>query len=543
MAPTRLDLDVHQRGPEGPTFLKLALPAELQAVRRAALPPQTKAERSLAYLRDHGLTALPREVKFLQRKVDAQGNVHIRLQQMAQGIPVYGADLWVHFTVDQKLIVNGRYQRQPDPTLLQPALDPEQAVDLAQQHLAQHLEIQEISPEWKQLLRYQTEPVELVVYTQRDYVRQQYLAYHVTLRPNVVQRHELFIDAHSGALLHDFDHTCSIRATGTAQDLNGVSRPLNLWNNNGTFNLTDASREMYSGNGSTFPGQGEGVIVTLDMNNTALGDNANITDVTSTNANTWAPGAVSAHFNAGEAYEYFRTVHRRNSIDGTDGDIISLINVSDENGGGLDNAFWNGAAMFYGNGNVGFRPLAGSIDVGGHEMSHGVIQETANLVYQDEPGALNESFADIFGAMLDPDDDWYMGEDVTLPSYIPTGRLRDLSDPHNGGSSLSDPGWQPKHVNEQYIGELDNGGVHINSGIPNHAYYLYATAIGRNNAEQVFYKALNEYLTRSSEFVDCRQAVIQAATDLFGANSNQVTQVGLAFDTKEIGRASCRERV
>ncbi|MEM9985612.1 MAG: M4 family metallopeptidase, partial [Bacteroidota bacterium] len=218
-----------------------------------------------------------------------------------------------------------------------------------------------------------------------------------------------------------------------------------------------------------------------------------------------------------------------NAINGSGGDILSFINVADDDGQGLDNAYWNGAAMFYGNGRNGFDPLAGSLDVGGHEMSHGVIQETANLVYQDEPGALNESFADIFGVMIDRDD-WFLGEDITRTSFIATGRLRDMSDPHNGGNSLADNGWQPSHMDERYTGSQDNGGVHINSGIPNHAYYLYATAIGKADAEQVFYDALTKFLTRSSEFIDARLAVVQAATDRFGANSSQVSAAKTAFD-------------
>ena len=84
--------------------------------------------------------------------------------------------------------------------------------------------------------------------------------------------------------------------------------------------------------------------------------------------------------------------------------MISLINVSDpENGEALDNAFWNGKAMFYGNGRHDFKPLAGGLDVAGHEMTHGVVENTANLEYEGESGAINESLADIFGSMMDPD--------------------------------------------------------------------------------------------------------------------------------------------
>jgi hypothetical protein len=147
-----------------------------------------------------------------------------------------------------------------------------------------------------------------------------------------------------------------------------------------------------------------------------------------------------------------------------------------------------------------------------------VVEKTANLVYQGESGALNESFADVFGAMIDSDD-WKIGEDVMQSGGgLPTA-LRDLANPHNGFSSGS-PWWQPSHMNEKYNGTQDNGGVHINSGIPNHAFYLFASnaAVGKDKAEQVYYKALRDYLTKNSKFVDCRIAVIQAATDLYGTN-------------------------
>ena len=96
--------------------------------------------------------------------------------------------------------------------------------------------------------------------------------------------------------------------------------------------------------------------------------------------------AVSAHYNSSVAYEYYRTTHNRNSINGTGGNVVSIINVNNKNGTKMDNAYWNGEMMFYGNGNSAFLPLAGSLDVAGHEMTHGVVQNTANLEYQGQSG-------------------------------------------------------------------------------------------------------------------------------------------------------------
>jgi hypothetical protein len=190
--------------------------------------------------------------------------------------------------------------------------------------------------------------------------------------------------------------------------------------------------------------------------------------------------------------------------------------------------------MFYGNGDNSFKPLARGLDVAGHEMSHGVVQSTANLVYQGESGALNESFADIFGAMIDRED-WLIGEDVVHSSAFPSGALRSLQDPHNGAQTGNfNGGWQPKKYGERFTGSEDNGGVHINSGIPNHAFYLFASdaAVGKNRAENVYYRALDMYMTKSSKFIDARLAVVKAADDLYGQTvANRAKE---AFDAVEI---------
>ncbi len=186
-----------------------------------------------------------------------------------------------------------------------------------------------------------------------------------------------------------------------------------------------------------------------------------------------------------------------------------------ETGDPMDNAYWNGAYMAFGNGNKAFKPLAGALDVIGHELGHGVIDKTAGLVYRDQSGAMNESFADIFGAMIDRED-WQIGEDVIKPEEFPSGTMRDMSNPHNGCISSKEDNWQPAHTSEIYTGEEDNGGVHINSGILNFAYYKYATATSKEEAEQVYYHALTHYLTATSRFTDLRLAIIRSARKLYG---------------------------
>jgi len=165
-------------------------------------------------------------------------------------------------------------------------------------------------------------------------------------------------------------------------------------------------------------------------------------------------------------------------------------------------------------------------------MTHGVIENTARLEYRNQSGALNESFADIFGALINRDD-WTLGEDVVNRSMFSSGALRSLKDPNQSGPRAN--GYQSKFMSQygflRDTPSKDNGGVHINSGIPNHAFYLFATDTGMNKdkAEKVYYQALSNYMTRTSQFVDLRLAVIQSAKDLFGKGQEAVAAIA-AFD-------------
>ncbi|MCB0847418.1 MAG: peptidase M4 family protein, partial [Bacteroidetes bacterium] len=465
------------------------------------------------------------EFEFKSYQTDQLGMTHVKMQQIHQGVPVYGSEVVVHFSLNQEITFNGRYQPTPDLASVVPDITPEIAEQMVMDDLAKITSVQTLTTEQKAILHYDEPESELVVYQLPGYVQSHHLAWHFTVRPNFIERWEYFVDAKNGEILHSYNHTCSIGpVTGTATDLLGEPRTVHSFESGtNSFILLDASKSMYTGPTNALPNTGDGYIITADMNNSDPSNNPTFNEITSSNKNSWSATAVSAHFNAGVAYDYYKNIHGRNSIDGSGGDVVSFINVSD-NGSGLDNAFWNGQAMFYGNGKSAFDPLAASLDVGGHEMTHGVVQSTANLEYQGQSGALNESFADVFGVMIDRDD-WRLGEDVVRTNFFPSGALRDMSDPHNGGSSLNDNGWQPRHMNEIYTGSQDNGGVHINSGIPNYAFFLFATASGmtKNKAEKIYYRALDRYLTRSSKFVDCRIAVIQAATDLHGANSAEVS--------------------
>jgi len=213
-----------------------------------------------------------------------------------------------------------------------------------------------------------------------------------------------------------------------------------------------------------------------------------------------------AHDFAGVTYEYYYATHQRNSYDDAGGRIISSAHY------GVDyaNAFWDGLQTAYGD---GFAVR----DVVAHEMTHGVTERTANLEYRWQSGALNESFSDVFAAMVDRDD-WLMGED--LPAEVLGGldAIRDMADPTRLG--------QPAHVNDWVATCTDDEGVHSNSGITNLAYVNIAAALGKPQAELIFYRALTVYLQPTSTLEDARAAAIQAANDLYSGTASPAVSAG-----------------
>lgn len=486
------------------------------------------------------------EFQSISKKVDDLGQTHMKMQQVYNGVKVYGSEVVVH--LDKKGQVqtfNGRNKPTPQLKSVAPKVSFQQALLSIESDLGKTLpKSNSAKTGFNSLLSPSESEEELVIYTMDGVA---ILTRHITVFPTAIDRWEYFIDANTGKVLDKYYHTCQFHVsfdenyresnailplppTNTSgRDLNGVNRQLSTWSDGSQNYLVDTSKPMFNAGQSELPDNPVGSILTLDLKNNAPAEGVEIFHVTS-NSTTWNnENGVSAHYNADVSYEYFRTTFNRNSINGEGGNIISFINVGDEEGGALDNAFWNGKAMFYGNGRVAFKPIAGGLDVGGHEMSHGVIQNTANLEYRNQSGALNESFADIFGAMIDRDD-WKIGEDI-VTDFFPSGTMRDMQNPNNGGNQDGDRGWQPKDMSEFVVTTRDNGGVHVNSGVPNRAYYLFATSIGKDKAEKVYYRALDNYLTASSQFIDLRLAVLKSAADIHGTGSAEVQAAETAFDT------------
>jgi bacillolysin len=510
-----------------------------------------------------GLQSAATDFKMGEIEADEFGQSHIRVTQQYKGVPIYGAEAIVHEKDGVMYLFNGTYFPTPIIDQLTPALSAERAETMAFADLK--VEKKTWSNSQLKMLGLKDAKPELVIYHPKNDLEGERLVWQLTVVPNIHQRWVYFIDAQSGAVVHKFNTICNLHADLShahetpenapiiptipqkkpqittvadgavvvdAIDLNGISRKLNVYQKGQTYLMLDITRPMFNKMTSVLPDEPIGALVTLDGLNQPANQSDNIDFVKSINDKT----GVSAQYNSSIAYEYYLKTFNRNSINGKGGNILSIINITEDNGKSMENAFWNGEAMFYGNGGKAFQPLAKALDVAGHEISHGVIQATANLEYQDEAGALNESFADIFGALIERNN-WQIGEDVVNKSYFPTGTLRDLANPNNGGRSINDAGWQPKSVSEQYRGSEDNGGVHINSGITSYAFYLFTTnsAVGKVKAEQVYYRALTKYLTRSSRFLDMRAAVVQAATDLYSATSNEVKAANAAFDAVGIG--------
>lgn len=226
--------------------------------------------------------------------------------------------------------------------------------------------------------------------------------------------------------------------------------------------------------------------------------------------------AQAAHNNTGTTYDYYYNTFGRDSFNGAGATLKTTVHYSSR----YNNAFWNGSQMVYGDGDGSvFSPLGSSLDVVAHELTHAVTQYTAGLIYSYQSGALNESYSDVFGVMVDRDD-WLLGDDVYTPA-TPGDALRSLSNPTQYG--------QPAHMNNYVNTSSDNGGVHTNSGIPNKAAYNIATAIGKDKMEKIWYRTLTMYLTSGSEFTDARDASVQAAEDLYGASSAEVTAVQNGF--------------
>lgn len=248
-----------------------------------------------------------------------------------------------------------------------------------------------------------------------------------------------------------------------------------------------------------------------------------------------------AYDGSGITYDLYKNIYSRDSIDNNGMRLDSTVHYKKD----YDNAFWDGEQMVYGDGDGElFNRFTIAIDVIGHELTHGVTQFEAKLVYSQQPGALNESMSDVFGSLVKQyslnqtadQADWLIGAGL-LAAGVNGVALRSMKAP---GTAYDDPVLgkdpQPGHMNDYVNTSSDNGGVHINSGIPNRAFYTVATQLGGKaweKAGQIWYVTLRDKLTSSSNFQSCANQTYTVAGALFGAGSLEQQAVKLGWS--EVG--------
>ncbi|HWO25294.1 MAG TPA: M4 family metallopeptidase, partial [Kofleriaceae bacterium] len=460
------------------------------------------------------------ELRLVRAFEDELDLTHTRFQQTVGGVPVFGGEGIVHLRRDRSIAaVTDAFV--PNLTVsTRPALTAGQAIAraLPAGTCATCLAAPPAADLW--VLRHEG----------RDH-----LAWRVQLRlgerTSRISLPVVFVDAHTGEIVWQYDNL----QTGSGPSLYSGSLAFETTPAAGLYSMEDLPRRL-----GTFD------VDAADPSSRFL-DPDDLWDAASQRA------GIDAHHGAAMAWDYYQSVHGRNGIDGAGGPgamlaidgTTPLIASFVHYGTSYNNAHWDGAEMAYGDGDgVQFSPLV-SLDVVGHEMTHGVTQFTAGLVYSGESGALNESYSDIFGALIerhargDSEAIWKVGDECYTPS-IPGDALRHMDAPHQASNKGYTADDDPDHYSERYLGYGDNGGVHINSGIPNKTFYLLAmggahhlggsmTGIGPDKAAAIWYKALTAYMTSSTGFARAGKATYDAAVALYGAGSLEAAAVVSAW--------------
>ncbi len=466
------------------------------------------------------------ELRLVATTQDQLGFTHQKFQQYFRGVKVDGCTYTTHSKNGVVEHMTGYFRAidninmslvMPARTAFERALDYVNANDYAWQEGSSLGDVD----------NYEKPRGDLVIVPDLKQIAPARLAYVFDIyAADPLYRAEVYIDAQTGQFIKENDKLChaDVNASGAS-----------LYNGNVGF-LADSYNGYYrlrqSANG----------VQTFDMNN---GTNySNASDVTDSNTDfNGNATAVQAHWGAENTHEYFLSKHGRDSYNGSGATIRSYVSYSSN----YVNAFWDGSRMTYGDGNgTSYGPLV-ALDIVGHEITHGVVQFSADLVYSYESGALNESFADIFGECIENyatgTNDWYMGTDIGIGG---SGALRSMNNPNAFGDPDTYQGtyW--------HTASTDNGGVHINSGVQNKWFYILVTGesgtndkgdsysvsgIGMDKAAAIAYRNLATYLSRNSQYSDARAGAIQAATDLYGAGSPEVIATTDAWYAVGVGAA------
>ncbi|MFI6643387.1 M4 family metallopeptidase [Streptomyces sp. NPDC050504] len=363
------------------------------------------------------------------------------------------------------------------------------------------------------------------------------LTYHVTVAgtdptTGAPVKEEVYVDAAAGFPVLRYSGIQTIRHPGTqgsGTKLDGKKVPLEVFQRGGAYQLRDYKRLAGSSKQTLTTWDATGVEAEAASGTWPAGIKEVASPKKAFGKAATASGAVDAHWAAGQVYDYYKKKHGRDSLDGRGMAINSLVGVV-ENGQPFVNAFWDGQKMVYGTGDAEFKPLSADLDVVGHEMTHGVVEHTAGLVYVGQSGALNEAVADYFGNAIDVEvagnakspNASLIGEDLCRTQGPRACAMRDLND---GRTTAKD-----------FLGVTygtDNGGVHLNSTIFSGALWDVREDLGGKLADRIVYKALGEYLTPLDGFTQARAAVVAAAKDL-GVKGARLRAVNRAFDAHGI---------
>ncbi|MFN0120997.1 MAG: M4 family metallopeptidase [Blastocatellia bacterium] len=414
-----------------------------------------------------------------KENTDDLGQTHVRLQQRYRGLRVIGGRVTVHMQKERVIGVNGNFVADIKVDE-KPGLNAEAALDSA----IRSIDAQAIDT---------TAKAELVILAAREKAPRLAWSKQVEFasEDGVPQIEIIFADAETGDLLARHPQV-----------------------------KTAKFRKVYSAGGTlTTPG-------TLQWQETSSFWSWLFLDAAGKGAATGTGGT----------YDYFHATFGRDSYDNAGAQLVSVVHY----GSNVNNAFWSSSTkqMRYGDGDgVRFSPLSQSLDVTAHELTHAVTDATADLVYANESGALNEAMSDIFAACTEAyvtgAPDWTIGEDVFTPGTAGDA-LRYMYDPVLDDPNISSPDLVSSRdfYANRYTGAGDYGGVHINSGIANLAFYLLTTGgthprgkstnvvpgIGINKAQRIFYRALTVYMDADDTFLDARNKTIKAAADLYGGS-------------------------
>lgn len=448
---------------------------------------------------------------------------HTHLQQTYQGVPVFGAEAIVHLNPDGSVFTTTDSLVKFVNVFTKPSLTQEEAIKNAISRYGCESCLTEAPTADLWILRR----------TGRDR-----LVYRVQLRredgSDQTALPVYFVDAHTGGIVWSYNNL---------QTASGVS----------LYSGTVTISTYYKSSAATYYMEDIGRKVgTFDNRNTTsstyrFADANDIWDSSSQRA------GVDAHYGAEKFYDFFLNTYNRRGIDGSGGPgyylsadgVTALISSKVHYGVNYNNAFWNGSYMTYGDGDgVQFSPLV-TLDICGHEMQHGITERTAGLTYSGESGALNESWSDVFGALLEryvrgqSTNTWRIGEQAYTPGTAGDA-LRYMDNPHAAANSGFTANDDPDHYSERYTGTADSGGVHVNSGISNKVFYLLAvggshhlggsmTGIGADAAGRIWYRALTSYMTSSTNFRGARTATLNAAAALYGSGSTNYNAVAQAW--------------